>query len=121
MDAKSSLACALHGKPCKQPVRMLEVIRFRAPACYISIPEGSKWKGRPPKPLYWLASGPVNPEDHGKWAWIENKLPAKGEPPQPLCEGCPARNDPKQPIRSLTVVLNYGELGEASYGGEVDH
>ena len=85
MDAKSSLACALRGKPCKQGVRLVENARVLADACPYPRPEGYA----------------------GELVTLENYWWLKGTPPPPLCEGCPVRNDPKQPIRRITVVHTY--------------
>src|SRR5215216_4855008 len=76
---------ACEERHCKGPVRMPEAVRLLADACPYPRSEGYA----------------------GQQVTVENSWLVEGSYPPPLCEGCPYRNDPKQPIRSLTVVKTY--------------
>jgi hypothetical protein len=45
----------------------------------------------------------------------DGSVEVSGEPPPPLCEACPTRDDPKAPIRHIEV--RYGFPSEA--GGDI--
>ncbi len=88
-DAKTILACALRGKPCKR-ISIEEMAKVGTGVCHWPRPERR--------------------EDEVFLVFYEIKL--RGEPYKPLCDACPLHELESKPARHLTVVGAYTFVDE---------